>query len=234
VTDAGLAIDDLTLCHGERPAVHHVTARLPPAGFAAVVGPNGAGKSTLLRGILGWHRPTAGTVRFAGRAITPGRIAYLPQAPGWDTDFPVTVELAVQMGRFPRLGAWRGFAAADHAAVEAALGELGLSALRHRPLSALSGGQRQRVLLARAVAQAADIVLLDEPLSGLDQPSRADLLTRLAGWGRNGRLVIAVLHDREAVERACSHVLVLDTHLVACGAVAALGPAALDAGFGIR
>ena len=214
-----LAIADLTVRYGARTALDRITCTLPSSGFVGLLGPNGSGKSTLLRAILGWQAPARGSVQLDGRAVAEqrARFAYLPQRDGLDLDFPATVELVVQLGRFPRLGWWRGFTASDHAAVETALDELGLTGLRRRPLAELSGGQRQRVLLARALAQGADVVLLDAPLTGLDATSRADLLDRLAEWGGKGRLVLAVLHDLDAVRSRCSHALLLDTRLVAAG-----------------
>jgi manganese/zinc/iron transport system ATP- binding protein len=234
--NGGIAIDRLSVAYGERSALSDITCTLPAHGFVAVVGPNGGGKSTLLKAIIGLVAAGSGTIRIDGRPAHEhrSRLAYLPQRDSLDLDFPATVELVAQMGRYPRLGMFAPFSADDHAAVESALDELGLSALRHRPLSALSGGQRQRTLLARALAQGAGIFLLDEPLNGLDAPTQGDLLAQLHGWGcRQGRLVIAAIHDLAAVRTWCTHAVVLDTRLVAAGPVAeSCTDAVLEGAFG--
>jgi ABC-type Mn2+/Zn2+ transport system ATPase subunit len=230
-----LRFDDVTVCYGRRPAVHHLTGELPCGSLGAIVGPNGAGKSTLLKAVLGWLPLTTGTITLSGRPVPESlhRIAYLHQQDASSAGFPVTVAEVVAMGRYPRLGLWRGFGAEDHAAVDAALAEMNLGELRTRPYSQLSGGQRQRTLLARALATGADVFLLDEPLTGLDLPSQHDLLERLAAWAERGRLVAVVLHDLGLARRWCSHALVLSTHRVACGPIsAALCDANLQAAFG--
>jgi ABC-type Mn2+/Zn2+ transport system ATPase subunit len=231
----GLRCENLTICYHQRPAVHHLNVEIPGNAFVGVVGPNGAGKSTLLHGILGWLPWTSGEVWVGGEAVThcKRRLTYLPQRKHQDLDFPVTVEMVVEQGRFQHLGVLKGFTAADHAAVDAAIAEMGLEKLRQRPLSQLSGGQQQRAFLARALATGADVLLLDEPLTGLDEPSVRDLLTRLRAWADQGRLVIAVIHDIAAVRRYCTHALLLNRDLIACGPVEeALAPAHLTRAYG--
>ena len=216
-----LRCENLTLCHGKRPAVHHLNADLTCGSFVGVVGPNGAGKTTLLNGILGWIPATSGRVTFSGQDVERclARLTYLPQRKVYDLDFPVTVEDVVGQGRCQARGWLRGFGDDDRIAIRQAITEMGLGKLRTRPLAQLSGGQQQRVFLARAIATGADVVLLDEPLTGLDEPSAHDLLARLRAWAEGGRLVIAVIHDLEAVRRWCTHALLLNHELVACGPV---------------
>jgi manganese/zinc/iron transport system ATP- binding protein len=230
-----LVFDNVTASYGRRPAVHHVSAALPCGSLCAILGPNGAGKSTLLKAMMGW-------LPFEGRILIDGlpavqhrrRIAYVPQRDGLDTDFPLTVAEVVAQGRFQAIGALGGFTAADRAAVDAAIQELGIGDLRDRPISRLSGGQLQRVLLARALATGADIFLLDEPLNGLDVPSRRELLDQLRRWTTDHeRIVLAVLHDLDCLAPWFSHALVLRTHLVAAGPVAdAASPERLREAFG--
>ena len=217
-----LRCEDLTLCHGKRPAVHHLNADLTCGSFVGVVGPNGAGKTTLINGILGWIPATSGRVTFSGEDVERclSRLTYLPQRKVHDLDFPVTVEDVVAQGRCQSRGWLRGFGDDDRRVIEQAIGEMGLGKLRDRPLSQLSGGQQQRAFLARAIATGADVVLLDEPLTGLDEPSANDLLARLRAWAEGGRLVIAVIHDLAAVRRWCTHALLLNHDLIACGPVA--------------
>ncbi len=217
-----LRFDDVTVCYGPTPAVHHLTAELPCGSLVALMGPNGAGKSTLLRTILGWHRLTTGSITIGGQPCRKARrrIGYLPQRAAVDWDFPVTVRDVVAMGRYQVLGPFRGFRREDHAVVDAAIAEMGLEWLADRQIAALSGGQQQRTFLARAVASGADIFLLDEPFAGLDPSSTADLVRRLQAWAKAGRLVVTVVHDIELARRFFPQALLVRASLIAAGATA--------------
>lgn len=209
----------LSIAYGDTMAVERLTASFPAGSFVGVCGPNGAGKSTLLAGLMGWLPWASGTALLDGVACcaATGRVAYLPQRRPADLDVPITVAALVAMGRCASLGAFRGFAAADRAAVASAMEQMGVTALADRPLAGLSGGQFQRVLVARALASGADVLLLDEPLAGLDAPSAEDLLARLAAWAAAGRLAVAVIHDLAAIRRHCTQVLLMNRRLIACG-----------------
>jgi len=217
-----LSLEDVTVCHGRTPAVHHLNAALRCGTLVALMGPNGAGKSTLLRAILGWQPLATGRITVAGAPVARARsrIGYLPQRSLIDWDFPVSVREVVEMGRFPRRGAFAAFGRADAQAVDDALAEMGLSGLQQRHIAALSGGQQQRTLLARALSSGADIVLLDEPFVGLDAVSTSDLVARLQAWAAQGRLVIAALHDIDLARRHFHQALLIRTHLIASGPVA--------------
>jgi ABC-type Mn2+/Zn2+ transport system ATPase subunit len=221
MTDDTLHLDDVTVCYGPDPAVHHLTAHVPRGRLTALMGPNGAGKSTLLRAILGWHPLTTGTIAIGSIAVAAarGRIGYLPQRTAVDWDFPITVREVVAMGRYRGCGAFRGFIAEDRRAVDSALDELGLTRLADRQIGTLSGGQQQRAVLARAVATGADLFLLDEPFTGLDPAATADLARRLRAWCEQGRLVLAVVHDVVLARTWFEHALLIRTHLVAAGPV---------------
>lgn len=212
---------DLTICYHRRPAIHHLDACFSCGSLVAVVGPNGAGKSTLLQGMLGWLPWTSGSVTVDGVRSDRcrGRISYLAQRRTQDLDFPADVTGVVAMGRYADRGLLPGFAEADHRAVAEAIAIMGLEAVAHRPLAQLSGGQQQRAFVARALATGADVLLLDEPLTGLDAPSCRELLTRLRTWAERDRLVIAVIHDLHAVRAWCTHALLLDRRTIACGPV---------------
>lgn len=208
--------------HRRVPALRDVSADLPCGGAIAVCGPNGAGKSTLLRALLGWHPLDAGEIRIGDahpRHALP-RLAYLPQRHAVDWDFPLTVRAVVAQGRLPALGLFRRFTAADRARVDSALAEMDLAPLADRPLRMLSGGQQQRVFLARALAQGADIFLLDEPFAALDLRATHELLRVIRAWTLRGRTVVAVVHDLALARRHFDHALLLDTTLVAYGAPA--------------
>jgi ABC-type Mn2+/Zn2+ transport system ATPase subunit len=216
-----IRLQDVTVRYGSRPALIGVTARIPCGSLTAVVGPNGAGKSTLLRAILGWVPLAAGEIRIgdhhAHHALP--RLAYVPQRFEVDWDFPITVRGVVAQGRYPALGSLRRFSPEDHALVDRALAEMDLTELQDRQISALSGGQQQRVFLARALAQGADIFLLDEPFANLDVASSDELADQLRSWEEQGRTVVAVLHDLPLARRAFSHALLLDGRLIAEGPV---------------
>jgi ABC-type Mn2+/Zn2+ transport system ATPase subunit len=217
-----LRCDDVTVCYGRTPAVHHLSAELRCGTLVALMGPNGAGKSTLLRAMLGWQALATGRITIAGAALARARsrIGYLPQRSLVDWDFPLRVRDVVEMGRFPRRGAFAAFGAEDAQLIDGALAEMGLSAVQDRHIAALSGGQQQRTLLARALSSGADIVLLDEPFVGLDAVSTADLVARLQAWAGQGRLVIAAMHDIDLARRHFHQALLIRTHLIACGPVA--------------
>ncbi|TVR50413.1 MAG: ATP-binding cassette domain-containing protein [Puniceicoccaceae bacterium] len=219
VEECILRLREVTVHHGRTPALERITAAIPCNSLTAVVGPNGAGKTTLLRAILGWHPLTSGEIRIGDHHAQHAlpRIAYLPQRAEIDWDFPITVREVVRMGRFPALGSFRRFGAADHERVGSALREMGLEAKADQQIRRLSGGQQQRVFLARALAQGADLFLLDEPFGGLDQRATADLVAVLRTWRGLGRTVLIVIHEIELARRLCTHGLVLDTRLVAFG-----------------
>jgi len=225
----------VTVNYGRTVALDSVTANIECNSLTAVVGPNGAGKTTLLRAILGWMPLAAGEIRIgdhhAHHALP--RLAYLPQRAEIDWDFPITVESVVAQGRYPALGPFRGFRAEDRDLVDRALAELGLDDLRDRQIRCLSGGQQQRVFLARALAQGADIFLLDEPFAGLDTRATDDLIARLTRWLDQGRTVLAVVHDLDLARRAFPQALLLNTRLIDLGpAATVLDPARIEAAYG--
>lgn len=229
-----LRFRDVTVRYGRTVALDRVTVDIPCGSATAILGANGAGKSTLLRAILGWHLPGEGEILLgdAHPQHALPRLAYVPQRQAVDWDFPITVRGVVAQGRYPALGPFRRFAARDHAAVAAALAELELTALADRPIRALSGGQQQRVFLARAVAQGADVFLLDEPFAGLDLVATEELAFLLRTWRAQGRTVVAALHDLALARQTCNRAVLLANHLVAAGEIeTVLTPAYIDLAF---
>jgi zinc/manganese transport system ATP-binding protein len=222
MTPAALTLADLTICHGRRPAVHHLSGRFAPGSLTAIVGPNGAGKSTLLRALAGLHSPESGRIAQAGTA----RIALLPQLASLDRAFPIACRDVVMQGLWPRIGAFRAVPADEQARVDAALAAVGLAGLAKRPVGSLSAGQLQRLLFARLLVQDADILLLDEPFNAVDAKTAADLLRLIRQWHGEGRTVIAVLHDLDLVAREFPETLLLARDLIAWGPTEqALSPA---------
>jgi ABC-type Mn2+/Zn2+ transport system ATPase subunit len=192
----------------------------------AVLGPNGGGKSTLFRALLGELPQRRGTVELAGRP------AYVPQTERARLDFPVSALDVALMGAYGRTPWFRRLARADHAAARAALARVGLEDQARERFGALSGGQRQRVLIARALVQDARVLLLDEPLSGVDAPSAARIEALLAELRGEGRALLVATHDAHQA-RAWERVLCLNRRQVAFGAPAeVLTPATLQATYG--
>jgi zinc/manganese transport system ATP-binding protein len=180
-----------------------------------VVGPNGAGKTTLLRALAGLHPPQAG--RIDRGDLRPADVALLPQSGRPDRLFPLTCQDVVAQGLFPRLGAFRAASVHQRARVMEALGTVGLHGKDAVPIGALSAGQFQRLLFARLLVQDARLLLLDEPFNAIDAPTTTALLALLRQWHRDGRTVIAVLHDLEMVQRMFPETLLLAREAVAWG-----------------
>ncbi|MBR0653140.1 ABC transporter ATP-binding protein [Roseomonas terrae] len=213
---AGIRLDNLTLTHGARAAVHHVSGRFAPGSLTAVVGPNGAGKTTLLRALAGLHKPQGGAILHEGTA----RIGLLPQLAALDRAFPIACLDVVMQGLWPRLGAFRAASAEDRERARQALAAVGLSGFERRPVGSLSAGQTQRLLFARLLVQDADILLLDEPFNAVDARTAADLLRLVRDWHGEGRTVVAVLHDLDLVTREFPDTLVLARDAIAWGPTA--------------
>jgi ABC-type Mn2+/Zn2+ transport system ATPase subunit len=233
-----LHLEDVTVSYNRIPAVHHLSAMLSCGSCVALLGPNGAGKTTLLKAIAGLLPLETGRIGFRGHGIegpAGKEIAYVPQREVVDWDFPITVRGLVEMGRYPALGQWRRFGAADSAVVKEALHVCDLEDLAARQISALSGGQQQRAFLARAWAQQADIYLLDEPFTGLDRNAAeafSQAMHRLRG---TGKLLIASHHDLKSVEALFDHILLLNGELVACGPTSeAFSKENLDRAYGVH
>jgi zinc/manganese transport system ATP-binding protein len=159
--------------------------------ITAIVGPNGSGKSTLIGVLAGLIRPRAGQVQHA----YPGDVALVPQDSGLSGQLPLTVGELVAMGRWRRAGFWRPLSHNDRAIIDESLETVGLAELRRRPVGALSGGQRQRALLAQGLAQRARLLLLDEPMSALDDASVSGANAALAAAMETGTAVVVVTHD---------------------------------------
>lgn len=201
-----LAAADLLFAVRGRRLIDGVGLRVEPGEMLAIVGPNGAGKTTLLRLLSGVLPAAGGSVLLDGRALgsvsrreVARRLAYLPQET-W-TAFDLTVEDVVALGRFAHVSPWRGFRREDRARIEQAMARMGLETLRRRVLTTLSGGERQRVFLARALAQEAPLLLLDEPTRALDVGHQLELMELLVGLHREGRTVVAAMHDLHLVWR---------------------------------
>lgn len=195
-----------------------VSLQVDPGLRVAVVGPNGAGKSTLFNVLAGLLPPSSGEVRVHGHL--PAQylcLAYVPQSSLMDWDFPVSVRDVVMMGRAGLIGLLRWPGRLDQEQVERSLERVQLSQLANRQISELSGGQKQRMLIARALAQEADLLLLDEPLAGLDLPSQEQILSILADLKQQGITVLFATHDLELAGEHFDRILLLNRKLIAYG-----------------
>lgn len=214
-----VTLHNLTVNYRQHPALHHVSGHFAPGSLTAVIGPNGSGKSTLLKSIVGLLPIEGGR---AGSALTVSipraRMAYLPQSSEIERNFPIDVRDCVLLGCWGSTGAWGRVSAPLLARVEAALQAVGLQGFERRGLGSLSGGQLQRVLFARLLVQDAQLILLDEPFSGIDAKTTASLLQLVQQWHLQQRTVIAVLHDDGLVHQHFPSTLLLARKLVAWGA----------------
>jgi manganese/zinc/iron transport system ATP- binding protein len=210
---------DVTVAYGRRPVLWNVDFFIEAPCLFGIVGPNGAGKSTLLKAALGLVPLAGGSVRFFGQplAAVRRRIGYVPQRETVDWDFPVSVMDVVLMGTYARIGWLRRPGVAERRLARECLSRVGLSDLGDRQIGRLSGGQQQRVFLARALAQQADIYLLDEPMAGVDARSQEQIFRVLAGLREEGKLVVVVHHDLRTVNEWFDAVALIDMRLVAAG-----------------
>ncbi|MGQ0572592.1 MAG: metal ABC transporter ATP-binding protein [Pseudonocardia sp.] len=217
-----LEVRGLTVSYRTAPVLWEVDAAFPAGQLSAIVGPNGAGKSTLLRAALGLVPADAGRVLVdgAGGSSALDRVAYVPQRESVDWDFPITVAEVVAMGRYRSVGWFRRVGRADRAIAAECLERVGMAAYGRRQIGRLSGGQRQRVFLARALAQRAPVLLMDEPFAGIDARTQADLLGLLGELRDAGSSVVVVHHDMAQVRASFDWTLLLNVRALGCGPTA--------------
>jgi len=206
-----ITIDGLEVNYGDAVALCDVRFTLPVGTSLAVIGPNGSGKSTLLGALAGIVEPSAGTMAVAGDVPT-----LVLQTTEVDKSLPITVRDAVSMARYPTLGLFRRFRSVDREAVHIAMRRMAIEDLANRQIHELSGGQRQRVLVAQGLAQDTNVLLLDEPVTGLDMTSLAKILDVIDEEVEAGRTVVLTTHSLEEARR-CNQVLLLDTTQIAFG-----------------
>jgi ABC-type Mn2+/Zn2+ transport system ATPase subunit len=204
-----------------RAALENITFHLHGGERVAIVGPNGAGKSTLLKVVAGVQHPTDGEVTVYGSGPSGHVcIGYVPQRSQVDWRFPVSVADVVMMGRIAKLGLLGWPKKRDWDFVQAALETAGLADLYSRQIGELSGGQQQRMFIARALAQEAELMLMDEPLTGLDTPAQEGLLALLGGLQEKGVTIMVATHDLQQAAHYFDRILLLNRKMIA------LGPAA--------
>ncbi|MGD7652009.1 MAG: metal ABC transporter ATP-binding protein [Verrucomicrobiales bacterium] len=216
-----LRVENVGVRYREVEALSNISLETSCGSCVALIGPNGAGKSTLLKAIAGLLPLATGQIFWRDTKVAKWshEIAYLPQRENVDWNFPITVRGVIRMGRFPQAGWWKPFSKADESAIQHAIDLMNLGDLADRQISQLSGGQQQRVFLARALAQEAHVLLLDEPFTGLDRTTSANLSHTLRKISHEGRLIIASHHDMTTVRELYDEVLLLRKKQIAFGPV---------------
>jgi len=195
--ESAVSTKHLTLSYGSTPAVLDVSVEIPCGKLIGLIGPNGSGKSTFIKAMLGIIRPDVGEIKVLGQEVakTKSRIAYVPQRKGVDWDFPITVREVALMGRYGKRNWWQNLTFEDYDWADQSLEKVRMLAFADKQIGQLSGGQQQRVFLARALTQNADILLLDEPFTGVDAATEEAILEVLLEARRLGKTVIVVHHD---------------------------------------
>jgi manganese/iron transport system ATP-binding protein len=213
-----VSFQNVSVRYNGTPALEAISFQLQPGETVAVVGPNGAGKSTLFNVIVGKIKPQQGQVSIYGSGPRQHIcIGYVPQRNAIDGRFPVTVRDVVMMGRVGKIGFFRWAGRSDHQAVEAAMEDVRIMHLADRQIGELSGGQQQRVFLARSLAQEAELLLLDEPLTGLDVPSQQILLEILTELQQRRITIMVATHDLNQAAERFGRVMLLNRQLIGDG-----------------
>jgi manganese/iron transport system ATP-binding protein len=223
VSDIGISAEDVTVTYRNgHTALWNASFEIPRGTVTALVGVNGAGKSTLFKAIMGFVPAAKGTIQLLGmsvkEALRKNLVAYVPQSEEVDWSFPVLVEDVVMMGRYGHMGFLRRPKQSDHDAVAEALSRVNMQDYRNRQIGELSGGQRKRVFLARALAQDGQVILLDEPFTGVDVKTEEQIIELLGELRAEGRVMLVSTHNLGSVPEFC------DRTVLVKGTVLAFGP----------
>jgi manganese/zinc/iron transport system ATP- binding protein len=219
VSQPVLEVHDLTVSYEQHPVLWNVDLSLPAGKLIGILGPNGAGKSTLIKSIMGLITPTSGHVKIFDKALPEvrSRISYVPQRESVDWNFPASVLDVVVMGTYGKLGLFRRPGKKEIQVAQDALEQVGMTAFASRQIAELSGGQQQRVFIARALAQQADLYLMDEPFAGVDVATETAIFQLLQAMTAAGKTVLVVHHDIHSAMNFFDWVIMLNLHLVASG-----------------
>ena len=212
-------VADLTVSYNRKPALWKASFGIPKGKLVGIIGPNGAGKSTLIKGIMKLVPLSSGRVRLFGESLeaVQQRVSYVPQRESVDWDFPASVMDVVLMGRYGKRGLFRWLTKADRQIALDSLKQVQMEAFAKRQIAQLSGGQQQRVFLARALAQQADLYLMDEPFAGIDATTEGAILNLLSEMRSAGKTILVVHHDLQSAYKYFDWIILLNTRLVAVG-----------------
>ncbi len=215
-------VDGVTVAYPNgNVALRDATFRLPPGSISALVGVNGSGKSTLFKSIMGFVTPVKGSVLIGGRpvaeALKRNLVAYVPQTEEVDWSFPVGVSDVVMMGRYGHMNFLRIARAEDRRIVKQSLERVGLADFADRQIGELSGGQKKRVFLARALAQEARVILLDEPFTGVDVKTESAIIELLRQLRAEGHVMLVSTHNLGSVPEFCDRVVLINRTVLAAG-----------------
>ncbi|MGD1469654.1 manganese/iron ABC transporter ATP-binding protein [Vibrio harveyi] len=219
---AGIKVSDISVTYRNgHTALYDASFSLPKGSITALVGVNGSGKSTLFKSIMGFVPVSQGSVEILGmpakKALKQNVVAYVPQSEEIDWNFPVLVEDVVMMGRYGHMGLLRIPKQTDHDMVTAALDRVNMTAFRKRQIGELSGGQKKRVFLARALAQESDVILLDEPFTGVDVQTEEQIMALLRDLRDEGKVMLVSTHNLGSVPDFCDRTVLINRTVLASG-----------------
>ena len=219
--DIAISLKGVNVKYNNNVALKDASIDIPYHSFTGVIGMNGAGKSTLFKAIMGLVTPQTGIITICGddpsTAQKHGHVAYVPQSELVDWDFPVSVYEVVMMGRVGTQNIFKTASNVDHETVRVALERVNMTAFKDRQIGELSGGQKKRVFVARALAQGADILLLDEPFAGLDATTEKSLISLLISLKEGGKTIVLATHDLLSLPDTCDHVALVKSTIIAYG-----------------
>lgn len=210
-----IKIHQLTVAYQDKVVLEDLDLEIPHGSLMAIVGPNGAGKSTFIKALLGIIKPKKGTIQFEG--IQKKDIAYVPQQNHVQWNFPITVFDVVLMGQYVHLGKFKFYRKHHRQAAQQAIKAMNIEDIQHRHIQQLSGGQKQRVFLARALCQDAKMIILDEPLAGIDAKSEKEIIHHLKQLHRMGKTIICVHHDLKTLKEYFDSVIFLNKKIFSIG-----------------
>ncbi|UTZ25587.1 manganese/iron ABC transporter ATP-binding protein [Vibrio campbellii] len=219
---AGIKVSDISVTYRNgHTALYDASFTLPKGSITALVGVNGSGKSTLFKSIMGFVPVSQGSVEILGlpakKALKQNVVAYVPQSEEIDWNFPVLVEDVVMMGRYGHMGLLRIPKQTDHDMVTAALDRVNMTAFRKRQIGELSGGQKKRVFLARALAQESEVILLDEPFTGVDVQTEEQIMALLRDLRDEGKVMLVSTHNLGSVPDFCDRTVLINRTVLASG-----------------
>jgi ABC-type Mn2+/Zn2+ transport system ATPase subunit len=221
MSNVAISLKNVTVSYGERRALTDASLEIPYRSFTGVIGMNGAGKSTIFKVIMGLIKPQTGEVVVCadpvGIAQKHGHVAYVPQSEDVDWDFPISVYEVVMMGRYGKQNSFKSATSEDHQHVERALEQVQMLDHKEHQIGELSGGQKKRVFVARALAQGADILLLDEPFAGLDATSEKALIALFLKLKEEGKTIVLATHDLLSLPDTCDRVALIKHTVLANG-----------------